>query len=63
MAVNSYLGDLEGRMRLQRLWKLIPQMGKGGTSEWRWAVILDFGSFARRGLMVDRVSPAEACGR
>ena len=32
---------------------------KRGTNEWRWAAILDLGSFTRRRLMVDSVSPAE----
>ena len=26
--VNSCLEELEGRMRLKRMWKLIPQVGK-----------------------------------
>ena len=28
MVVNSCLEDLEGRMRLKRMWKLIPQVGE-----------------------------------
>ena len=28
MVVNSGLEDLEGRMKLKRMWKLVPQMGK-----------------------------------
>ena len=28
MAVNSYLEDVEGRMRLKRMWKLIPRWEK-----------------------------------
>ena len=36
MVVNSCPGDLEGRMRLKTMWKLIPQVGeKRGMSEWR----------------------------
>ena len=33
--VNSCLEDLEVRMRLKRMWKLIPQAKKKGTNEWR----------------------------
>jgi len=36
MVDNSCLEDLEGRMRLKRMWKSIAQAGKkGGTNEWR----------------------------
>ena len=28
MVVNSCLEDLEGRMKLKRMWKLIPKAGK-----------------------------------
>ena len=37
MVVNSSLGELEGRMRLMRMCKLIQQVGKKkrGTNEWR----------------------------
>ena len=28
MVVNSCLEDLEGRVRLKRMWKLVPQTGK-----------------------------------
>ena len=28
MVVNSCLEDLEGRLRLKGIWKLIPQVGK-----------------------------------
>ena len=28
IVVNSYLEDLEGRMRWKRMWKLIPQVRK-----------------------------------
>ena len=28
MVVNSCLEDLEGRMRLKRMWKLVPQVEK-----------------------------------
>ena len=37
-------------MRLKRIWELVPQIGKRGTNEWRSAVILDLGSFIRRGV-------------
>ena len=35
--VNSRLEDLDGRMRLKRMWKLVPQVKKNkrGTNEWR----------------------------
>ena len=32
---------------------------KRGINEWRWTVILDLGSFTRRGLLVDRMHPAD----
>ena len=36
MVVNSCLEDLEGRMRLKRMWKFVPQAGKKrGINEWR----------------------------
>jgi len=36
MVVNSCLEDLEGRMRLKRMLKLIPKAGKKrGTKEWK----------------------------
>jgi len=28
MVVNSCLEDLDGRMRLKRIWKLVPEVGK-----------------------------------
>ena len=28
MVVNSCLEDMEGRMRLRRMWKLVPRVGK-----------------------------------
>ena len=34
IVVNSYLEDLE-RMRLKRVWKVVPQAGKRGTNERR----------------------------
>ena len=69
MVDNSCLEDLEGRMRLKRMWKSIAQAGKkGGTNEWRWEVFLDLGSFIRNlmvdgwWVMLDHVSPAETWG-
>ena len=35
-----------------------PSGKKRGTNEWWWAVILDLGSFTRRGLVMDCVCPA-----
>ena len=63
MAVNSCLEYLEGRMTLKGMLMLVPPVGKRGTNEWRRAVILDFGSFTRRGLLADRVHPAKTLGR
>ena len=58
--VVSSLEDLEGRMRWKRMEKLVPHVGKKrGTNGWRWVVNRDFGSFTRRGLIVDRMHPAE----
>ena len=59
MVVNNCLKDLEGGMGLKRMFKLVPQVGKKGAK----TVILDFGSFTRRGLFVDCVCSAEAGGR
>ena len=59
MVVKSYLEDLEGSMRLKRMWKLVPQVGKRGTNGWQRAVILDLGSFTRTELMMDCLHPAE----
>ena len=38
---------------------LFQRRGKRGMKEWRWAVIRDFGSFTRRGLLADLERPAE----
>ena len=35
MVVNSCLEDLDGRMRLKKMLKLIPQEGKKKSNEWR----------------------------
>ena len=59
MVVKSYVEDLEGRMRLKRMWKLVPQVEKRGTNEWRSKVILDLVISPIRGFMVDRMSTAE----
>ena len=53
MVVNSCREYLEGRMRLKRVWKLVPQAGKKKNK------LVDLGSFTRRRLMVDSVSPAK----
>ena len=41
MVLNSCLEDLEGRMRLKRMWRLVPQVGKkeeriGGGEHLSW---------------------------
>ena len=46
--------DLEGIIRLKRMWNWFHRWGKRGTNGWRWAVILNLGSFTRRGLMWDK---------
>ena len=33
MVVNCCLEDLDERMTLNRMWKLVPQVGKQGTNE------------------------------
>ena len=35
MVVNSGLEDLEVRMRLKKMWKLVPQVEKRGTNWWK----------------------------
>ena len=60
--VNSCLEDVEGRMRLKRMWKLIPKVGGKGGGEWRCAVILHFGSFTKKELMVNHERSTETWG-
>ena len=54
MVVNSCLEHLEGRMRFKSLWKVIPQVGKRGTNEWR---------FTRMLLMVDSLEVEQSTER
>jgi len=45
MVVNIGLEDLEGRVRLKRMWVLIPQVGKNeeqmsGGEQWSWISVV-----------------------
>ena len=62
MVVKSFLEDLEGRMRLKRVWKLIPPAGKkeeqrsrGGQWFWIFGISPEW--------LVDRVCHAGTWGR
>ena len=59
MVVNSCLEEQEGRTRLKSMEGGCAGGEKRGINEWRSAVILDFGSFTRKGLLVDRTRPAD----
>ena len=59
---NSCFEDLYGRMTLKSMVKLVPQEGKRRMNERRRAVILDFRSFTKRGLLVDHMCPADTFG-
>ena len=59
MVVNSCLEDLDGKMRLKRMWKLIPQVGIKKNKLMEVSCNPGFRKFHQKGLMVDRVSPAE----
>ena len=55
MENHNCLEDLEGRMRLKRLWKLVSQVGKRrGTNDLRPAVILVLGRFYQNGVAPHR---------
>ena len=49
----------EGKSGFEECGSLFQKWGKRGMKEWRWAVILDFGSFTRKELLVDLECPAE----
>ena len=64
MVMNSCLKDLDGRMRLKRMWKLVSQVGKKKTRNEGVEVRNDprFWEFHQKGLMVDHVRPAATLG-
>ena len=61
--MNSCFEGLEGRMGLNRVREFIPKAGKKCNERVKVSVILDFGSFTRRGLLADLEHPVEIWGR